>query len=70
MQTIDFNKSIPEGVIFSIKDVNNMGAIKADMLRKLIFNREITVVKIGSKNFIARETLLKYLQDNVIPATN
>lgn len=70
MDFIDFEELIPNGVLFSIKDINNMGLIKSDMLRKLIYNRAITVVKIGSKNFIARTTLIDYLKENTIPAIN
>ena len=70
MKTINFEELIPKGVLFSIKDISNMGIIKSDMLRKLIYNRAITVVKLGSKNFIARDTLITYLESNTIPATN
>lgn len=69
MCAINFEELIPTGVLFSIKDINNMGIIKSDMLRKLIYNRAITVVKLGSKNFIARNTLIDYLEANTIPAT-
>ncbi|MCW8895003.1 DNA-binding protein [Sulfurimonas sp.] len=68
MKLINFEELIPSGVLFSIKDINNMGIIKSDMLRKLIYNRAITVVKIGSKNFIARDTLISYLEANTVPA--
>jgi len=70
MEAINFEKLIPRGVLFSIKDIDNMGLIKSDMLRKLIYNRSITVVKLGSKNFIARDTLITYLYANTILATN
>ena len=69
MKLINFEELIPSGVLFSIKDINNMGIIKSDMLRKLIYNRAITVVKLGTKNFIARDTLISYLEDNTIPAS-
>ena len=69
MNIINFEELIPTGVLFSIKDINNMGIIKSDMLRKLIYNRAITVVKLGSKNFIARNILIDYLEANTIPAT-
>ena len=70
MQEINFDKLIPAGILFSIKEIDNMRLIKEDMLRKLIYNRGITVVKIGSKNFIARDTLIAYLEANTIPAIN
>ena len=70
MQEINFEELIPEGVLFSIKDIHNMGIIKSDMLRKLIYKHLITVVKLGSKNFIARSTLITYLEENTILAIN
>ena len=70
MGAINFQALIPKGILFSIKEIDTMGLIKDDMLRKLIYNRGITVVKIGSKNFIARDTLIAYLESHTIPATN
>lgn len=67
--TTDFQALLPEGLLFSIKDIDAMKLIKKDMLRKIILNNAITVVKIGSKNFIDRQTLIKYLESCVIPAT-
>jgi len=67
---INFEELIPKGILFSIKDIDTMGIIKSDMLRKLIYNRAITVVKQGAKNFIARSTLIEYLEANVIPSVN
>ena len=48
----NFKELIPQGVVFSIKQINDMQLIKSDMLKKLILNRKIEVVKIGNKNFI------------------
>ena len=52
----------------SIKDIEDMKIIKSDMLKKLIYKREIEVTKIGSKNFISRTALISYLEANTIPA--
>lgn len=43
----NYNELIPKGIIFSIKEINDMNLIKSDMLKKLIYNNEIEVVKIG-----------------------
>ena len=67
--TTDFETLLPKGLLFSIKDIDAMGLIKKDFLRKLILNNGITVLKIGSKNFIDRKTLIDYLNDCIIPAT-
>jgi len=66
MQT-NYNELIPQGVLFSIKQIDEMGIVKSDMLKKLIYNREIEVVKIGKKNFISRLVLIDYLIANTIP---
>ena len=66
MQT-NYNELIPQGVLFSIKQIDEMGIIKSDMVKKLIYSREIEVVKIGKKNFISRMVLIDYLTTNTIP---
>ncbi len=64
----DYDKLLPKGVLFSVKEVSEFKIIKSDMLKKLIFNRKIEVVKIGAKNFISRIVLIKYLEENTLPA--
>ena len=65
----DFEKLIPQGVLFSIKQINDMNLIKSDMLKKLIYQRAIEVVKIGTKNFISRMALIAFLEENTITPT-
>ena len=67
MKTTDYYTLIPVGILFSIKEIDEMNLIKSDMLKKLIYNREIEVVKIGSKNFISKTALVTYLEANTIP---
>lgn len=64
----DYNELIPKGVVFNIRQINDMGLIKSDMLKKLIYNQEIEVLKIASKNHISRTALIAYLESNTIPA--
>jgi hypothetical protein len=64
----DFEKLLPEGILFSIKQINDMGIIKSDLLKKLIYAHKIEVTKLNSKNFISRSALISYLQANTIPA--
>ena len=61
-----FDDIIPQGILFSIKEINDMNLIKSDMLKKLIYNSEIEVVKIGKKNFVSRTALIAYLEANTI----
>lgn len=62
----NFEDLIPQKVLFSIKEIAELGIIKSDMCKKLIYNREIEIVKLGSKNFISRTELIRYLQTNTI----
>ena len=63
----NFEELIPKKVLFSIKEIADLGIIKSDLCKKLIYNRQIEVVKLGNKNFISRVELIRYLQANIIP---
>lgn len=54
-------------ILLSIKDIDNLGIIKSDMCKKLIYKRELEVVKIGTKNFISRSELIRYLGERTVP---
>lgn len=64
----NYDELIPHGVVFNIKQINDMGLIKSDMLKKLIYTQQIEVLKIASKNHISRTALIAYLESNTIPA--
>ena len=60
----NFEEIIPKKVLFSIKEIADLGIIKSDLCKKLILNRKIEVIKLGNKNFISRVELIRYLQAN------
>ena len=62
----DYEELIPNQILFTIKDIDELGIIKSDMCKKLLYQREIEAVKIGSKNHISRTELIRYLQSNTI----
>ncbi len=70
MKTTDFNELLPQGILFTIRQIDEMGLIKSDMIKKLILNRAIEVIKIGKKNHISRPALISYLESNLIPLEN
>lgn len=63
----NYNELIPDGVLFSIKQIDEMGIIKSDLLKKLIYSRKIEVTKLASKNFVSRTALISYLEANTFP---
>ena len=65
-----YEELIPEGILFSIRQINDIGLIKSDLLKKLIYSNKIEVVKLNSKNFISRTALISYLELQTIPADN
>jgi hypothetical protein len=62
----NYNELLPEGILFSIRQINDMGLIKSDLLKKLIYSHKIEVVKLNSKNFISRTALVSYLESQTI----
>lgn len=64
----NYNELIPKGVIFNLKEIEEMNIIKIDMAKKLISKNEIEVVKIGNKLHISRSELIRYLEANTIVA--
>lgn len=64
----DYNQILPQGVLFSLKEVEEMNIIKVNMAKKLINRGMIEVVKVGSKLHISRAILIRYLEDNTIEA--
>lgn len=57
---------IPTRVLFSLRDIEDLGIIKVSTMQKLLALGKLEYVKIGVKRFIARNELIKYLQNNTI----
>ncbi|MFW2600650.1 MULTISPECIES: DNA-binding protein [Arcobacteraceae] len=60
----DYNSIIPNKILFNLKEIEEIGLIKTDMAKKLVYNGYLEVVKIGNKLHISREELIKYLEIN------
>ena len=63
-----YDMLIPQGVIFNLKEIEDMKIIKSDMAKKLIYNNELEVVKIGKKIHMSRSEIIKFLVNNTIRA--
>jgi hypothetical protein len=60
----DYNLIIPNKILFNLKEIEDIGIIKTDMAKKLVYNGYLEVVKIGNKLHISREELINYLESN------
>ena len=63
-----YDMLIPKGVLFNLKEIEEMKILKTDMAKKLIYNNELEVVKIGKKIHISRTELIRFLVANTIMA--
>lgn len=67
--TTNYDELLPKDkILFSIRDIDEIGLIRSDMLKKIIYQRAIEVVKLGKKNFISRKILIDFLIKQTIPA--
>lgn len=64
----NYDSLLPSGILFNLKQIEDMGIIKVAMAKKLINKGQIEVVKIGSKLHISRFVLIQYLEVNTIEA--
>ena len=60
----DYNKLIPDGVLFSLVEVQEMKLLKVPTAKKMIDRGLLEVVRIGKKLHISRAELIRYLEDN------
>jgi len=65
----NYDTLIPQGILFNLQQVEDMQIIKKNMAKKLIYNHELEVVKIGSKLHISRTELIRYLEENTVLAS-
>jgi len=66
--TTNYDSIIPNKILFNLKEIEQLGVLKTDMAKKLIYNHELEIVKIGKKIHISREELIRYLESNTYPA--
>ena len=56
--------------LHSLKGIYEIYGISVPMLKKLVYAKQIEVVKVGSKNFIDEDTIEQYIKDNTVKAKN
>jgi hypothetical protein len=66
MTTTNYEDLLPQGVLFNLKEVEQMNLIKVDMAKKLISKKELIIVKVGRKIHISRQELIRFLGVNTI----
>jgi hypothetical protein len=70
MRQLEYDELIPNGVVFNLKEIQNMKILKISMAKKLISNGQINIIKIGNKVHVARSELIRFLEEHTISTTN
>lgn len=65
---VNYDSLLPQKILFNLKEVEDIGIIKTNMAKKLIYNGFLEIVKIGNKIHISREELIRYLESNTYPS--
>lgn len=62
----NFQTLVPKKPIQSFKEIADAGLITQGMLFKLYRTGQMEVIKIGNRNNVSRDELIRYLEDNRI----
>jgi len=62
----NFQTLVPKKPIQSFKEIADAGLITQGMLFKLYRTGQIEIIKIGNRNNVSRDELIRYLEDNRI----
>lgn len=65
----NYNKLIPEKVLFPLSEVQDIGILKISTAKKMIEKGLLEVVRVGNKLHISRAELIRYLEDNTTEKT-
>jgi len=64
----NYDNLIPQGILFNLRQIEDMNIMKVNMAKKLIFKNQLEVVKIGNKFHISRTEFIRYLEENTVEA--
>ena len=52
---VNYDLLLPSKILFSLKEIEDLGVIKTDMAKKLVYSGFLEVVKIGNKIHILQK---------------
>ena len=62
--SINYEDLIPKGIIFNLQEIQDMKVLKIPKIKKLIYDKELEVVRVGNKLHVPRAELIRYLEEN------
>ena len=64
METTNYTDLLPKGILFNLKEVEDLSILKIPIAKKLIGAGELESVKIGNKLHLSRTEIIRYLEKN------
>ena len=64
-----YDKLLPAGIIFNLKEIEAMNLIKVAMAKKLISQGNLEIIKVGNKVHVSRVELIRFLESNTLKIT-
>jgi len=64
----NYQDLLPKGIIFNLKQIEELSILKVSMAKKLILLGQLESVKIGNKIHISRTELIRFLEENTVQA--
>ena len=65
----NYQDVLPKGILFNLKQVEELSILKVSMAKKLILLGQLESVKIGNKIHISRMELIRFLEENTVQAS-
>lgn len=62
----NFQTLVPKKPIQSFKEISDSGLITQGLLYKLYRTGQIEIIKLGNRNNVSRDELIRYLEENTI----
>jgi hypothetical protein len=62
----DYDKLIPNGVLFNLAQLQEYNILKTPTAKKLIYAGKLEAIKIGNKLHISRAEIIRYLEDRTL----
>lgn len=63
---MSIENTLPKQIMFSLRDLQDIGFMKISTLKKFIVQGDIEAVKVGAKLFILRDEVIRYFNDQIV----
>ena len=64
MNSTNYEKLLPQAILFNLKEAEDLSIFKIPMSKKLIAAGKLESVKIGNKLHLSRTEIIRYLEEN------